>query len=124
MALPSLRGLDISNTSVTDAGLEKYLTRRTGLEVLCLSSTTVTDAVVPNLVKQTRLRCLDLSQCKGITDASVKGLSKLGQLDFLNVSYSGITLDGLRKLRKALSRSRLQPGPDGVPVADARQPLG
>lgn len=71
LQLPHLRSLSIGWTSVTDAGVAS-LTKQTSLEVLNLQNTKVTDACVDSLLKMPNLRSINIEDT-AITDA---GLAK------------------------------------------------
>ncbi|MFO0882767.1 MAG: hypothetical protein U0894_01025 [Pirellulales bacterium] len=72
LQLPHLRSLSIGWTSVTDAGVAS-LTKQTSLEVLNLQNTKVTDACMDSLLKMPNLRKINI-EGTAITDA---GLAKL-----------------------------------------------
>ena len=77
--LPSLTFLNVSKTSITDAGLG-YISELTTLTSLNLSATNVTDAGMPHLANLARLSSLDLSAAAGVTDAGLFHLQKLASL--------------------------------------------
>ncbi len=92
-ATKSLRELDLSHSNVGDEGL-RYLRELKTLEKLDLSYTRITSAGLGGL---DRLRMLDL-QGSGITDEDLKGLSLLEGLEGLSLSGTKISDAGLAEL--------------------------
>ncbi len=72
--VPNLTDLDLSDTRITDKGLDN-LYRLTALEKLDLSGTPITDAGLDRLKGLTKLRELYLARTK-VTDAGVEALHK------------------------------------------------
>jgi hypothetical protein len=122
IGLPKLTSLVMSDTAITDAGVKELLTSRADLEVLQLGSTRVSDEVTPLLARQKKLRFLDLSHCRRLTDESVKHLAACKGLELLYVHDSGITPKGMAELWRTLPGCRVIP----LPPADKpqKQPSG
>lgn len=80
------------NHDLTDAILPR-VGRMTGLEMLDLSSTRVTDGGLAELAGLSRLKSLSLSLCRRVTGTGLRALH--GPLEQLSLMLSGITDDGL-----------------------------
>lgn len=110
--LINLTDLDLSDTKVTDAGLE-HLKELAALQNLNLRNTDITDAGLEHLKSLTSLQVLDLRDTD-ITVAGLERLKSLTSLQKLNLGTYRVTnavlehlkvLTGLQKLD--LSRSRV-----------------
>jgi hypothetical protein len=85
------------------------LTELTGLRVLSLRGTLVTDRGAAHLKAFTRLRNLNLSTGEGlITDAALPHLQILTELEYLDLDRTGITDAGLERLRPLRNLRGLQ----------------
>lgn len=100
--VPGLRDLNLRGTHVTDQGIAEL--RSTQLEGLNVSGTTVSDYSLAALPKT--LRNLDLSRTS-ISDAAVDSLGSLQGLQKLNVAGTGITSDGVSRLRALLPTTEI-----------------
>jgi hypothetical protein len=101
-SLTELRTLELFNTRVTDAGLER-LGGLTGLERLQLSIAEVTDAGLEHLKGFANLRELDLSGAQ-VTDAGLEHLQGLTNLVQLDLHGTQVTEQGVKRLRQALPK--------------------
>lgn len=103
-----LERLDLGETSVGGLGLA-HVGSISSLKHLSLAKAQmVGDDGVKELAGLQQLDSLDLSGVEGITDASVKHLSKLKSLRTLKVVDSAITVRGARTLSEALPRCRIE----------------
>ena len=91
-----LQILDLSRTSVTDAGLE-HLTGLADLTSLTLTGTRVTDAGMRHVAELRRLQSLDL-QFTAVGDAGVKHLAGLTRLRTLKLYGPRLTDAGMAEL--------------------------
>lgn len=64
----------------------------------------------------TSLKQLDLSRCTKVTDAGIKHLLSISQLEKLHLSQTGVTADGIKLLPALRNLSTLDLG--GLPVSD------
>jgi hypothetical protein len=96
----TLRWLDLSNTTVTDADLS-FLESTPQLEFLLLWSTGITDAGLQHVARLTRLQKLDLSGTK-ITGAGLGRLIELRDLLELYLEVPGIGEAELKRLQEKL----------------------
>jgi internalin A len=67
-----------------------------------LSGSRVTDAGLKELKQLKQINSLELSFCKEVTDAGLKELKELKQLKELNLLYTKVTAAGVADLKKAL----------------------
>jgi Ran GTPase-activating protein (RanGAP) involved in mRNA processing and transport len=104
-SLPRLGELDLHETPVTNAGLEK-LAQSKSLRELRLSHTKVGDDGVIELARLKGLRRLNLCETK-VTDASMAALAELPELQILDVHDTAITNAGLEKLARSKSLREL-----------------
>ena len=95
-----LRTLNLSQTPVTDAGLEQ-LKGLTALQELNVNLVNVTDAGLEHLKGMTGLKELDLRGTE-VTDAGVEHLKGLTGLQWLDVTGTKVTDAGVAALRKAI----------------------
>ncbi len=102
--LQNLEVLDISHTRITDKGLIE-LGKLRHLRSLDLSQSRVTDKGVSALAGHTELRKLFLLDC-GITDGAIPHLETLTGLEFMNLSGSEFSPEGLARLRQSLPNCR------------------
>ena len=102
----NLRELDLSLTSVSDAGL-RYLTALKKLSSLTLlysegfAGPKITNIGLKPLSEMTQLRTLNLVGAK-IDDAGVDDLMRLRNLKRLTLVGSRLSADGLKRLQVAL----------------------
>lgn len=100
--LTNLRSLFLDNTGITDAGMP-HLSRLTELRELYLSNNPgITNATLTHLTGLTNLTVLSLYNNGRITDDAVPHLIQMKHLEFLDLHGTGITAEGLAKLRQAL----------------------
>ena len=95
--LTKLRGLDLRDSQVTDAGLEN-LRAWPELQSLNLSTTQATDSGIEHVKTLTKLELLVLS-CTQVTDAGLENLEGLTQLRHLDLSHTQISGAGLEYLK-------------------------
>ena len=100
--LTSLTELVIDKSKVTDAGL-KCLAGMTKLEGLYARSTAISDAGVPYLLACPSLRNLLLDGTK-ITDAGVRELARSTQATYMSLPNTGVTAEG------ASAAEQIRPG--------------
>ncbi len=105
-ALKGLRTLDLSNTQITDAGLE-HLKGLTNLYSLRLDNTQITDSGLVHLKGLTNLRGILWLSGTQVTDAGLEHLKKLTKLHFLHLSNTNVTDEGVKKLQQALPNCRI-----------------
>jgi RNA polymerase sigma factor (sigma-70 family) len=99
-ALADLRKVDLYRTKMKSASL-KQLSALTKLESLKLSRSDVADADLEALVAFKELKFLDLTQNFQVTNAAVKRIGELPQLETLVVSMTGIkNLDDMPRLKQ------------------------
>jgi hypothetical protein len=107
----SLRWLDLSDASISDAALVHVAVLKR-LEWLSARFTRITDAGVRRLTCAARLKWLDLANT-GITDASLPYLATLKDLERLDLRRTNVTLGGVTLLRKQLPTARIDADFDG-----------
>jgi hypothetical protein len=94
---PELWGLQLSETSVADATLQRLAAGAPGLHFIDLSRTKVTDAGLVHLQSVHQLSDLDLSGT-AITDAGLASLAQVRGLQSLDLSKTMVTDTGLAQL--------------------------
>jgi hypothetical protein len=114
-SLTGLEVLDLDHSNVTDIGLA-HLQGQTGLKELYLSETAITDAALTRLQPLKHLQVLNLGQTL-ITDSGLSDLRGLSDLQYLDLSGTQVTDEGLVNLQglKALEMLSL----DGSQVTNA-----
>lgn len=100
LGLTNLRSLDLTDSEVTDAGLE-HLKGLSGLSSLYLKGTQITDAGLEHLAELASLEVLFLADTQ-ITDAGLEHLKGLTNLRELPLYGSQVTDEGVKDLQKAL----------------------
>jgi len=100
LGLTNLRGLDLTDSEVTDAGLE-HLKGLSGLSSLYLSGTQITDAGLEHLAELSSLEMLFLVDTQ-ITDAGLEHLRGLTNLRELPLYGTQVTDEGVNKLQETL----------------------
>ena len=113
--LTQLQGLFLDNTKVSDAGLE-HLKGLTQLQVLCLNGTKVSDAGLEHLTGLTQLQDLYLGDTK-VNDAGLQYLKGLTQLQSLSLANTKVSDAGLQYLKGLTQLKHLDLG--GTKVSDA-----
>ncbi|CAI5476453.1 unnamed protein product [Closterium sp. Yama58-4] len=111
-SLTSLGLLDLTGTKTTDAALEG-IDGLKNLHTLDLRSNLVTDVGVQKLLAMTQLTDLNVSECPGVTSASMEHVGELTALTSLRLHDTGVTEDGLQHL-SALTALKLFTVPPGV----------
>lgn len=101
-----------------DAALAKLAPVAASLVSLDLSGTTVTDAGLATLADAVDLRMLRLSQT-GVTDAGLAQLRGLASLESLNLYGTGVTADGVMALAELPALKRLYLWQTAVDAAGA-----
>jgi len=107
--LNNLKVLGLNDTPVTDAGLE-YLKGLTNLANLGLVYTQVTDAGLENLKGMTSVEVLMFDHT-AITDSGLETLKSLTSLRVLHLDDTKTTPTGREKLRMALPSCKITPDP-------------
>ena len=100
--LPHLRGLNLYEAAFRGDGLEQL----TGIEVLELSYTDITDEGMTKLADLRNLKILHLGGTK-VTDAGLQHLSRLQKLETLRLGGTEISDTGLKYLRTLKNLSSL-----------------
>jgi hypothetical protein len=100
LGLTNLRGLDLTDSEVTDAGLE-HLRGLSGLSSLYLSGTQISDAGLQHLSEMSSLEVLFLVDTQ-ITDAGLEHLRGLTNLRELPLYGTQVTYEGVKNLQEAL----------------------
>jgi hypothetical protein len=95
--LDKLEWLDLGGTKITDAGLQQVKVLKK-LYSLDLSYTQVTDTGLSNLVGLSRLRRLSLSATK-VTGAGVRHLKDMNQLEQLDLGGTSVSDVGLESIK-------------------------
>jgi hypothetical protein len=103
---PRLKWFRTLRMPVTDGDLEAMASVDTQLERLAVvDSPRLTDAAAESFSKMQRLTILELTGCTRFTDDSVPALSRLQGLSRLDVTRTGLSPDGIAKLRQALPQT-------------------
>lgn len=111
--------LVLARTRITDAGC-KRIAAMPCLVQLDLRETKVGDSGIATLTGLTELRVLNLFATE-VGDGAVASLGKLRKLEELQVWQSGITEDGISRLREALPAARIAGAPALPPPAPPAQ---
>ena len=104
--LTNLQGLYLSNTNVTDDGLE-HLKGLANLQILNLEDTKVTDAGLEHLKGLTKLERLILNDTN-VTNSGLEHLTGLTNLSSLNLFGTNVTDEGVKKLQQALPNCKIE----------------
>jgi hypothetical protein len=96
LQLPTLAGLELSESAVEDAQLRE-IAKITSLDHLDLSGTKISDEALRSLARLRSLRCLDLNRTK-ITSAGLRHLTSLRELEDLYLSETVVGDAGARHL--------------------------
>ncbi len=107
--LPAIVSLILAGTGVSDRGLE-YVEHLDTLHILDLSRTKVTDAGLERLVGLPHLDHLLLNEDR-ITDAGLARLSANHSIRRLSLVKTGVTADGIRKIKQAIPDLKSVDGP-------------
>ena len=100
----NLHALDLRSTAVTDVGMKK-LKSLSNLQALSLGQTKITDEGLFELEPLTALIWLDLGDAAStiedshLTDKGLAHVGRITNLQFLCLSGSRVTADGMRELR-------------------------
>ena len=86
-------------TELDDEGFAYLLTNLRGVNMLDLNETGITDESIKLLTKLEYVTELRAKGIDGLTDACAEDLNKIKGLEFLHVKNTGITIDGLLKLK-------------------------
>lgn len=103
--LKNLRVLSLSLTSITNSGLE-HLEKLKTLERLRLHGTKITDEGIEVLAGLTKLKVLDLSKTQ-ISDAGIVQLKSLESLEELDLRNTTVTTSAVTELKGALPKIRI-----------------
>ena len=98
--LTNLRELWIEGGIIGDEGLAQ-LSGLVELEILRLVGLRFSDDGLITLQKFPKLTFLSLSGCGGITDGGIEYLAKLPNLESAILDRTGVTAEGVKKLREA-----------------------
>jgi hypothetical protein len=109
--LRSLGRLVLAGKGFTDVGI-RTVSGLKGLTYLSLVDTQVTDAGLKEVAGLEALQILYLGGCPSVTDASVDSLARMKGLSKVYLTRTGMTVEGVARLRKAL--------PDCVVVVNQR----
>jgi hypothetical protein len=97
---PYYHHLDLrSITDLNDDGFAYLLTNLKGVNMLDLNETEITNESIKLLTKLEYVTELRAKGIEGLTDACAEDLNKIRGLVFLHVKNTGITIDGLLKLK-------------------------
>jgi hypothetical protein len=106
--LRHLRSLSLDGTTVSDDGL-RHLAHLTTLEALWLWETPTGDKGLQHLAGLSNLR--ELRTGPNVTDTSVSLLGKLRKLEHLDLRDTGMTADGVARLKEVLPNCRIDWSP-------------
>jgi hypothetical protein len=98
--LTDMRDLDLSKCQISDEGL-KPLAGMLRLRSLNVSDTQVSRKGLPTIKKFTELQGLTLNNCPLFDDSDLKEFLDLPQLHYLSLSRTGVTSEGMSRLREA-----------------------
>lgn len=105
--IKTLEGLILNhNRGITDAGI-KTLRQLDRLKVLSLKDTSATDKGVELLLKMRNLSVIDLSELKNVTGASLNCLAQLPKLYGLRLNATGVKPEDISLLEKFKSLKAL-----------------
>ncbi|HEY9715091.1 MAG TPA: hypothetical protein V6C72_16595, partial [Chroococcales cyanobacterium] len=113
--LTKLQGLDISLTSVKDAGVAKIVSNLKELRTLKTDRLRFGDQAIKNLAGIKHMHKLAMTTSK-ITDASVPVIKQLKELEMLDVNGTQISAKGLAQLHAALPACKISSEPDMIPA--------
>lgn len=125
--LSGLRVLDLSRTSVTDDSLA-VIGRLTTLKTLRLRGTKITSVGLQSLSELKELVDLTVSGCPRVDDAAIEVLATLPNLQILLMNGTGVSNAGLDKLAKGASKlqrlgiERTKVTPEGIARFQKAQP--
>ena len=105
---------NVGNRRITDAGLV-YVGELSNLEHLSLDHTSITGAGLVHLKALTNLTFLSLRRLgqvtelygTEVTDAQLENFKGLSKLQRLHLEGTGVTDDGVKKLRRALPNCKI-----------------
>lgn len=107
--MKQLKWLSVGNCAIGDDTLAA-VSECPDMWYLFLVSTPVTDKGIAHLVKCKKPLSLYLAHCNSVTDASVESLAKLPDSENLHLALwgSGITEDGVNRLKMALPHAQIR----------------
>ena len=114
--MPQIEYLDLGGAQRTDSGLWSLAITRTGLRAvgsvtelreLSLAGTVVNAQGLQELKALAKLERLNLQGCRQLRDDAVGVLASFKQLRVLDVKDSGMTVQGVERLRAALPECRV-----------------
>jgi len=114
--MPQIEYLDVGGTQRTDSGLWSLSLTEAGMQAvgsvtelreLRLNGTAVTARGLEALKPLAKLETLDLQGCRRLKDDAVAALSVFKQLRSLDVKDSGLTEQGVSRLRAALPNCQI-----------------
>lgn len=92
-----LKTLNLTFVRITDDGL-KSIHRLVNLEELILvQCKLITDTSIKYISENINLKYLHLMSCPNLTDESIQYLEKLTRLKYIDVEYTSLTDDGLKR---------------------------
>ena len=100
----NLKCLSLNKTNVSGRGLQRFQAAR----LLELESTQVSDAELKYIATLTNLEWLSLAKTR-VTDEGLSHLKKLSRLRNLNVFETAVTRDGISRLQSSLPNVRVRP---------------
>ena len=108
-AMKNLEWLSVGDCAVGDETVAA-ISEHASLRYLFLVNTRVTNAGVAHLAKVKKPFALYLFGCRLLTDDCIKSLAQLPNDPSMNLSLlpSGITVEGVRQLRKALPKAQIR----------------
>ncbi|KNA13231.1 hypothetical protein SOVF_118760 [Spinacia oleracea] len=113
----SVEEVDLSGENTVDAEWMAYLGAFSYLHSLNVAECyRINNPALWPLAGMTSLKQLDLSRCTKVTDAGIKHLLSISQLEKLHLSQTGVTADGIKLLPALRNLSTLDLG--GLPVSD------
>lgn len=103
----SIERLSLEATRI-DSGLRDWLAKAVNLRELDLSSTRIDDSVV-GAIRAGGLEVLYLTGSKNVTDKSIAAISRLQNLESVDLQRTGMTANGISQLRRLRPRLTINP---------------
>ena len=111
--IPHLRSVLIRSESMTNEAL-KTVQNFPSLTTLALYDTQIDDEGLVYLQSCDKLESLTLTGSKGITNAGLKHLASMKNLQQIDLSDTGVTRSGLAQLTSQLSKASVEAGPKNL----------